>query len=891
MEKLYIIDASGFLYRSYFAIKNITNDKGESTNALYGFIRSVMKLRKDFNPEHLIAVFDGPQSIQLRASYYPEYKAHRAKTPPDLAYQIGWAQQACELMGIPFLAVPGLEADDTMGSIALWAAQQDALVYLCTSDKDMCQVVNDRISILNVHKENLILGPKEVEENFGVPPNQIIDYLAIIGDASDNIPGLPGFGPKTAVALLKEHGTLEYILDHPEVVSGKKQEIITQFRDQALLSKRLVILHTIVDFPKSRDFFSINPPPAGPLKEFYARMNFNSLLRELEASSPQSSPEIAAADAPPVSFTLVDDEASFTTLLAHISEQTELCIHTIMSEEQPIKAQLIGIGFCTAPQRCQYVPTNGNLGLQRVIDGIKKVLESPYIDIYGHNIKSDVQVLANYGVHIAKISFDTMLASYLLNSHRRQHELEQIVLELYGKALPKLNDLLGKGKSAISLEAVPLDVMTKYCCENVDYISRLKGVLKTQLEERGLWPLLNDLELPLLSVLAEMERHGIFLDIPCLEAISVDVMHQIAGLEQEIYALAGETFNLNSPKQLSVILFEKMGIKAPKKNATGLSTNVDVLEALKEQYPIAGKILEYRTVEKLRSTYIDTFPNEVNPKTQRIHCTFNQSVAATGRLSCQNPNLQNIPIKTEAGRKIRTAFRPQKEGWSYLAADYSQIELRLLAHLSEDPTLIDAFNSGEDIHIHTAANIFNIPLNEVTKEQRRSAKAVNFGVIYGQQAFGLAQEIGTDVKVAAAFIEAYFKRYSRVKDFIEACKEQARQTGKSVTYTGRERLIPEIHNKNGQIRALAERLAVNTPLQGTAADLIKLAMLEIDKKIKQKQLSGFLILQIHDELIFELPNEEIAVMEPLVREAMQGVFSLKVPLVVDIELGKNWAEC
>lgn len=890
MEKLYVIDASGFLYRSYFAIRNITNDKGESTNALYGFIRSVLKLRKDFNPQHLIAVFDGPQSIKYRAAFYPEYKAHRAKMPQDLAYQINWAQQACELMGIPFLAVPDLEADDTMGSIALWASEQGASVYLCTSDKDLCQLVNDKIFILNVHKDNLILGAKEVEENFGIPPNQIIDYLAIIGDASDNIPGLPGFGPKTAVALLKEYGSLEYILDHPQVVTGKKQEIITQFRDQALLSKRLVTLHTTVEFLKNRDFFSITPPPLTLLKEFYARMNFNSLLRELEASGTQSPSEIST-EALPVFYTLVDDETSFATLLTHLSDQTELCIHTKMSNEQPIKAQLIGIGFCTKPQHCWYIPTNGKIGLQQVLDGIKRILENPQIGIYGHNIKSDIQVLGNYGIHIARITFDTMLASYLLNSHRRQHELEQLVLEFYGKVLPTANDLLGKGKSAILMETVPLDLMCKHCCENVDYISRLKDALKGQLEERRLWSLLNDLELPLLRVLVAMERHGIFLDIPCLQVISFDILHQIAEIEQEIFDLAGEKFNLNSTKQLSVILFEKMGIKAPKKIATGLSTNVDVLEALKNQYPIAGKILEYRTLEKLRSTYVDTLPREVYPKTHRIHCTFNQSVAATGRLSCQNPNLQNIPIKTAAGRKIRRAFRPEKDGWCYLAADYSQIELRLLAHLSEDPTLIEAFNQGEDIHTHTAANIFNIPLKEVTKEQRRSAKAVNFGVIYGQQAFGLAQEIGTDVKVASAFIEAYFKRYHRVKDFIETCKEMARQTGKSVTHIGRERLIPEIHNKNGQIRALAERLAVNTPLQGTAADLIKLAMLQINQKLQHNKLMGYLILQIHDELIFELPNEEIQILEPLVRETMQGVMNLKVPLVVDIALGKNWEEC
>lgn len=891
MEKIYVIDASGFLYRSYFAIRNITNAKGESTNALFGFIRSVMKLRKDFNPQHLVAVFDGPHSIKHRKDMYPEYKAHREKTPSDLVYQIAWAQQACELMGISSLSIPELEADDTMGSIAVWAAKHGAEVYLCTSDKDMSQLVNDKIFILNTHKDNLILGAREVEETYGVPPHQMIDFLAITGDTSDNVPGLPGFGPKTAASLLKQYGTLEYILDHPELFEGKKRQVLLQNKEQALLSKRLVTIHTVVDFPKSKDFFSIKPCNLPALKEFYSQMNFNSLIKELEKSDVCSSESTSEIAHETVSYTLVDEESAFTALLHHLATQKELCITTRTTHEQPLKAELIGIGFSTEPKQAWYIPANGKLGLQKLIAGLKQLFHHKKIGLYGHNIKYDIQVLANYEIHAKTISFDTMLASYLLNSHSRQHGLEHLVLEHFGKVLSSSADFLGKGKSAISLFDALLDNVSNQCCESADYICRLKKIFEHQLQERKLISLMNDLELPLLSILAKMERYGIYLDTVCLKKISVEIMHQIAGLEKEIYALAGEQFNLNSPKQLSEILFNKLGIKPPKKTATGLSTNADVLESLKSQYPIAGKILEYRTVEKLRSTYVDSLPLEVNPKTHRIHCTFNQSVAATGRLSCQDPNLQNIPIRTEVGRKIRMAFRPEKEGWSYLAADYSQIELRLLAHLSEDPVLIEAFNHGEDIHVHTAAAIFNVPLKEVTKEMRHNAKAVNFGVVYGQQAFGLAQEIGADVKIASAFIDAYFQRYKRVKEYVEACKEKARQTGKSVTYFGRERLIPEIHSKNGLLRVAAERLAINTPLQGSAADLIKMAMLQIDEQFQHKKLTGYMILQIHDELIFELPDEEISIIEPIVRETMQGVLKLKVPLVVDIAIGKNWAEC
>lgn len=890
MQKLYILDASGYLYRSYFAIRNITNAKGESTNALFGFIRSVQKLFKDFQPDHLVAVFDGPKSIQARGTIYSGYKAHRAAMPPDLRYQIEWAQQFCELIGIPFLSIPEVEADDTMGSIAKWAAaNKKTFVYLCTSDKDLCQMVNEQIFILNTHKENQILGPKEVKELYGIPPELMVDYLAITGDTSDNIPGIPGFGPKTAVALLKQFGSLDAILNHASDLPQKKQAILDENIENVKISRQLVQIHTDVEFPKNSSFFKLEPPKdIGKLKEFYASMNFNSLLKELELS--EINKRGIAEQENELLYHLVNDENEFEELMSYLEKQPEICFDTETTDVQPIKAELVGIGFGVEPQKAWYVPVNGKLSLDYLLKSFKKLFENPHIAFYGHNVKYDMQVLANYGIEVKNIGFDTMIASYLLNSHSRQHSLDILSLEYFGKVKIDIKDLIGKGKQVISMSKVPLPKICTYCCEDVDYTCRLKQILQQQLIDRKLDHLLKEIELPLLSVLAQMERHGIYLDIPCLKEFSTEIASLIKDLEKEIFSLAETKFNLNSPKQLLDVL-KKMGIPLSKKTATGLSTNAGVLEGLKNNYPIAGIILEYRGLEKLRSTYVETLPFEVNPKTARIHCTFNQSVAATGRLSCQNPNLQNIPVRTEVGRRIREAFRPEKKDWSFLSADYSQVELRLLAHLSEDPHLIKAFKENQDIHTHTAAAIFNIPIDQVSKEMRHRAKAVNFGVIYGQQAFGLAQELNISRKEAEVFIEMYFKQYKRVKEFIEFCKEKVRQEGKAVSATGRERAIPEINSKNSHLRALAERLAVNSPIQGTAADLIKMAMLNIDDLLHQKKKKAFMVLQIHDELIFELPDQEIETVKSLVREGMEGVMKLKVPLIVDINIGKNWKEC
>lgn len=888
MEKIFIVDAVNILFRSYFAIGPMTNPKGESTNALYGFIRSIQKVIKDFSPKHFIAVFDGPDNKTKRTKIFEGYKKHREKMPPDLFQQLERAIEFCNLAGIPTLSVPGVEADDTIGTIARWAEKKGAKVYICSSDKDLCQLVSKHVFIVHLHKDNLVIDEAKVKEMFGVNPNQIVDLLAIMGDTSDNIPGLEGFGPKTASALLNEFGTLDALLAHPEKVPGaKKQEILKRDKEIALMSRQLAELDYTVEFPHEEKFFQLKPHEDAEIRAFYQEMHFLSLLKDLGGEKPKIEHE---ADEK-VHYQLVNTLEELEELVSSLKKEKEICIDTETTSIRPLEAEIVGIGLSAHPKHASYIPFNGSLEPNQILECLKPLLENPHIGFYGHNIKYDLHVLQNVGIEIKNISFDTLLASYLLNPQNTRHNLDTLALEKLGKTKISIDSLIGKGKTQVTMREAPIDKVASYCCEDVDYTARLKKLFEKEIEAAGLGNVLEKIELPLLPVLARMERAGIFVDTEKLHKMSKELAHSIEVLEKKIFHMAGETFNISSPKQLSVILFEKMGIKPPKKTATGFSTSADVLESLKDEAPIVHEILEYRTLEKLRSTYVDSLPLQINPRTHRIHCTFNQSVAATGRLSSQDPNLQNIPIRTTAGRKIREAFKPEKPHSSFLSADYSQIELRLLAHLSEDPVLIKAFLDGEDVHAYTASLVFDTPLREVTPEMRYRAKAVNFGILYGQQAFGLSETLGIDYKEAASFIEKYFERYKKVKEYLEFCKEAVRKTGRAVTLTGRQRPIPEITSKNPMIRAAAERLAVNTPLQGTAADLIKIAMIDIDAKLQEKSEWGTMILQIHDELLFESPDHEIEALSSYVKKTMEGVFKLKVPLVVDICIGKNWGEC
>jgi DNA polymerase-1 len=884
-KKLYILDVSGYIFRAYFALPAMRNSKGEPTHALFGFIRSCIKLFKEFGPDHIVAVFDGPDNKKQRKEIYEKYKANRIQKFEDLPSQIDRAKEFCILSGIATLEVGGVEADDTMGSVAKWASSFDVDVLLCTADKDLCQMVDDKIKVLNTWKDNLILDRAKVEEVYGVPPELIVDLLAIMGDSSDNIPGIKGFGPKTTTPLLKEFGSLENLINNSDKVkSESKRKLLQEGAEDAFLSKRLATIYTDVDFPKDdHDFFKKQSPDIAALRTFYQEMGFNSLARELEALLP-------AEKSAEKNYVLVDDEESLKKLVELLSKHKEICFDAEATDIHPLKGSCVGIGFCVKEAEGFYVPMNGNLGKQKALAGLRDLFQNPDLHFYGHNVKYDAHILQSEGIKVSNLSFDTILASYLLRSDRR-HSLDSLALEYFGKVKIAIKDLLGRGKKEITMDQVPIEKVCEYCCEDVDYTFRLKELFSKELEKRGLTTLLTTLELPLSKVLFKMERAGVFVDVEHLKKLSDEFAKELESLTKQIYLLAGEEFNISSPKQLSTILFEKLNIKSGKKTATGFSTSADVLEMLSREYEIARKIIEYRTLDKLKSTYLDTLPLEVNPKTHRIHPTFNQSVAATGRLSCQDPNLQNIPTRGTQGKKIREAFRPQRAGWSFLGADYSQIELRLLAHLSSDENLIRAFQEGQDIHRYTASLIFNLPLLEITSEQRHHAKAINFGIVYGQQAYGLSQEIGIDIREAAKFIEAYFQRYPAVYQYMQSCIASARKSGKTITMTGREREISDIHAPNASLRAAAERLAINTPLQGSAADLIKLAMLEIDRLFHEKKFESFMILQIHDELIFEVKDEEIEAVSKVVKAAMEGVFSLQVPLIVDLHIGKNWGEC
>lgn len=889
MNKLYIIDAINYLFRSYYAIGPMTNTSGESTSALYGFIRSIQKLIKTVHPDHLVCVFDGPDNKKSRQDVYAEYKSHRKAAPEDLYPQFAWAHEYCRMAGIPILCVEGVEADDVMATAALWAEKKGAKVYLCTSDKDMAQLVNKHIFLLHPHKDYLLIDETKVEEIYGVRPDQILDYLAITGDASDNIPGLPGFGPKTASALLSEFGTLENILKHPEKVKGeKKQQILREHKETALMSKVLATLQTDLEIPHNIEFYSLKNPNTNELVNFYHQMKFNTLLREIEETKTE---EPAEHTSKTLHYHLVDTQKELDALFHRLSTEKEVGIDTETTDIRPMFADLVGIGFAIEPKEAWYVPCNGNIKKSDVIQSLHNFFASAKCSFFGHNLKYDLHVLANLGISLRHISFDTILASYLIEPQIRKHNLDDLTLEKFKHAKIPIESLIGKGKNEISMQDVPIAKVQEYCCEDIDYTTRLKNLFSKELKEKKIEHILQDIELPLLPILAEMERTGIHLDTDRLHEIGKTLSHELHHVKAKIFKEVGEEFNLNSPKQLSSILFDKLGLKKPTKAKTSFATGADILEDLAIENPIANDILIYRSLEKLKTTYVEALPLAVNPKTGRIHCTFNQSVAATGRLSSQDPNLQNIPTRTKEGNSIRSCFKPQKRGWSFVGGDYSQIELRLLAHFSEDPELIKAFRAKEDIHEHTASRIFNLPITMITPEMRSAAKTVNFGIIYGQGPFGLSQQLHISMKEASEFIKTYFERYPNIQQFLEGCKASARKTGFSTTLTGRQRPIPELDNKNPSIRTAAERLAVNTPLQGTAADLIKIAMIAIDDEIKRKKLQGHMILQIHDELIFEVPDSEISIFKELIKNKMEHVFKLKVPIEVHIAVGKNWAEC
>lgn len=886
MKKIFIVDASNYIFRSYYAIRNMSNSKGVSTNALYGFIRAIFKLQKDFSPDYLAIVFDGPRNKASRTAIYPDYKGHRAKAPDDLYPQIGFAKEFCKAFNLPIVEIDGVEADDSIGAVARVAKSHDIESFLCSSDKDLCQLIDEKTFMVHTHKDNLIFNQQEVENKYGITPNQFIDYLAIVGDSSDNIPGIKGLGPKTATKLLNEFETLEALLAGASELKNKKlAEKIETHKEEARISYKLATIDTTLDVPKEISFYAPLEPDLKALKEFYEEMEFKTLLKDLETINIKT-PTNAVEK---TNYLLVNDLQTLKGLVKSLRVEKEICIDTETTGINPMTAELVGIGLGSREKVSYYIPLNGAIEKRDVIKELFPLFEGNNA-FYGHNIKYDMHILKRVGLDITSVCFDTLLASYILESYTVRHGLDFLCEKHFQYTKKAFKELLPKVKGATFLD-VPLQEASDYCCEDVDYTIRLKNIFEKQIDEENFTDLFHKIELPILPILFAMEERGIYLDTTYLKNYSKDLTAKIATLSKSIYEEAGKEFNIKSPKQLSVILFEDLQIPPVKKTKDGYSTAADVLVSLKNAHPIIPLVLEFRTLEKLRSTYVDALPKEVNEQTHRIHCTFNQSGTVTGRLSSSSPNLQNIPVRSEEGKKVRRAFMPEKTGWSYLSLDYSQIELRILAHMSGEQALIDAFNSDKDIHTETAAHVFDVPVDRVTKDMRYRAKAVNFGIIYGQSSFGLSNELGVTRKEAKAIIETYFNKYPHVKKFIDESIETAKALEKTITLLGRCRLLPDINSKNFAVRGANERFAVNAPIQGTQSDIIKIAMITAEKALKDHGLDSYMILQIHDELIFECPENELEICEKLIKEAMESAFTLKVPLKVDVSVGKNWSEC
>jgi DNA polymerase-1 len=781
----------------------------------------------------------------------------------------------------------GYEADDLIGTVAK-AVESEVDVVIITGDKDILQIVDDHIQTYDTLKEKK-LGVEEVLERFGVRPEQVVEVMGLAGDAIDNIPGLPGIGEKTAIQLIKTYGSIENLLAHVEEIPQKKlKETLKAHGDLARLSRQLATIHTNVPVHYHLKDFSLSSPDLKTLKEIFKELEFNKLLKEL----PEEKGSLTARR----DYRLVVGRNEFFSLLEDLKKAAALSIDLETTSPHPMWADLVGISLSYAPHQAFYIPlahrnkeATQQLPLPWVLEQLKPILEKEQVKKVGQNVKYEWIVLKRYGIHLQGIQGDTMIASYLLNPTKHNHNLSEIAQEYLNRSVTDYKEVVGSGIKAVTFDQIELEKARDYSCEDADVTLQLSHLLFPKLEEGGFKDLFDRVEMPLVMVLAKIEMTGVKIDLDLLQGYSKEIETQLQQKMEGIYGLAGEVFNINSSQQLGKILFDKLKLPVVKKTKTGYSTDVDVLTKLSLQHDLPLEILGYRNLSKLKSTYIDALPKLVHPETGRVHTSYNQTVTATGRLSSSDPNLQNIPIRTEEGNRIRQAFIPE-EGWSIVSADYSQIELRILAHLAQDETLIKAFQNDEDIHARTASEIFGVPIERVTPAMRREAKVINFGIVYGMSAYGLSQQLRTEPKIAQAYINEYFKKYSGVQTYIEKSLEEARQKGYVITLLNRRRYLPDVHSPTVAIRQAAERMAINSPLQGTAADIIKVAMIHIQNRIEGLGLSTRMIMQVHDELVFEVPEEEHQNAIPMIQNEMENVMELSVPLQVSVHSGKNWAE-
>ncbi len=897
-EKLFLVDGHSLCYRAFYAIPNLTNSRGEPTNAIYGFVTMLRKLMEEQKPGHVAMCFDRKEPT-FRHEQYKEYKAHRKPMPEELVKQIEPIKEFCRILGMAIFEKAGYEADDVIGTLAKQGAKEGYQVFIITGDKDAFQLVNDRIKILQPHKENLVYDIEKVRERFsGLGPDKVVDILALMGDASDNIPGVPGIGEKTAMKLIQEFGSVGALLERVgEVSSEKQRQKIQENIEDLKLSQMLATIDT--DVPLEIDWMALRrvEPDTAALMEFFKRYEFRGLLKSIAGQGAQGEKEAQERN-----YKAIQTTQEIKAFAGKLQKAKAFSFDTETTSPDPMKAALVGMSFCWEPFTAYYIPVSSSaqqgpgLPLAEVLGILAPVLEDGEVLKYGQNIKYDEIVMARNGVRLAGVAFDTMIASYLIDPVKRNHNLDDLSLEYLNVKKIATESLIGTGKKSITMDAVPLEQITAYACEDADCVMRLVPMLQARLEELALTELYQKVELPLAGVLARIEMNGVALDLDFLKELSVKAGNEIDALVKDIHADAGTEFNLDSPKQLADVLFVQKKLPALKKIKTGYSTDASVLEKLAVSHELPRKILEYRERAKLRSTYLDALPEMVNPETHCVHTSFNQTTTDTGRLSSSEPNLQNIPIKTEMGRLVRKAFvaRPRGKGkenkgqGKILSADYSQIELRVLAHFSGDPNLTKAFAEDRDIHTFTATLLYGVKEKDVTREMRNAAKTINFSIVYGKTSYGLSQDLNMSIPEADQFIKNYFARYSKVKEYLDAQKEKAKKDGFLTTLLGRRSYFPNINASNMQLRQYAERSAINAPIQGSAADLIKIAMIAIQRRLEKEQSESLMIMQVHDELVFDAPSGEIDVLTKIVKEEMEGAYQLNVPLKADMTVGETW---
>ena len=886
-KTIYLIDGSAYIYRAYHAISNLSNSKGLPTNAIFGFTRMLIKLIEDKEPDYLVMFFDS-KGPTFRHEKYPDYKANRPPMPEDLVLQLPYIRQLVDAFNIPIIEMKGYEADDLIASLANLAEKNDFQSIMVTGDKDFLQLVTPGSTIWDPMKDK-VWTEQKVFEKYQLKPSQIIDMMGFWGDKSDNIPGVPGIGEKTAASLIKQFSSMDGVYDNIDSITKKKQkENLIQFKDQAFLSRDLVRIDKNISISFDQTKFKYNEPDFKVLFNLFKTLEFKNLQRKYQP--------------PPVeqekNYQTIISEDSFLEIIEKIKRKKKFAIDTETSNIDPMRAKLVGISISFKPHEAFYIPVaHSSLDARRqlsrewVIEKIKPVIEDPDIQKIGQNIKYDWIVLKQYCIEFSDNLFDTMVASYILNPSDLSHGLDKIALDRLNHKMIKYKDVVGTGKKERCFSEVDLDLATRYACEDADITWIVAEQFQNELKVEGLWDLYEKLEKPLLSVLVDMETTGIKVDKPSLSDLSQHFSKELSALEARIFDLAGERFNIRSTQQLGSILFDKLQLPVKKKTRkkTGYSTDVKVLTQLAEIHELPAIILRHRSLDKLRSTYSDSLMALIHPDTGRIHTSYNQTVTATGRLSSRDPNLQNIPIRSEEGKKIREAFVTEKD-WLILSADYSQIELRIMAHYANDPILIESFNNNEDIHLRTASEVFMLSPEEVSEDLRRQAKTINFGIIYGMGAFRLSKELGITRKMAQTYIDQYFLRYQGVQKFIKETIAITENAGKITTLCGRIRHLPDINSKNKNVQAAARRVAVNTPIQGTAADLIKLAMINVHKDLKTKNFESRMLLSVHDEIVLEVPEKELSDIQINIKNIMENVWDLRVPLKVNISYGKNWAE-